>query len=182
MNEPHARLRNVGIGESPSLLRNAEVSLRNPEAAEPGHAGTENEAHGRLGIARAGHQDRSKAPETGRQEHGKAADLTKPDRARPFDPQADLRRRYVATLKAAAERMAAAIEKGWPESLQERAGRFDWAPFADLRCGAKTRAGTPCKRRDLYRSGRCPMHGGLSTGPRTVEGKARSRWNAKRTP
>lgn len=38
--------------------------------------------------------------------------------------------------------------------------------LADLRCGAKTRAGTPCKRRDLYASGRCRLHGGLSTGPK----------------
>ena len=43
-------------------------------------------------------------------------------------------------------------------------------------CGAKTRAGTPCKRRDLYRSGRCRLHGGLSTGPKTEFGK---RWSAK---
>lgn len=35
-----------------------------------------------------------------------------------------------------------------------------------LTCGAKTRAGTPCKRRDLYNSGRCRLHGGLSTGPK----------------
>ncbi|UGV31688.1 hypothetical protein LO767_04095 [Halopseudomonas aestusnigri] len=36
-----------------------------------------------------------------------------------------------------------------------------------LTCGAKTRAGTPCKRRDLYLSGRCRLHGGLSTGPKS---------------
>lgn len=47
-----------------------------------------------------------------------------------------------------------------------------------LICGARTRAGTPCKRRDLYRSGRCKLHGGLSTGPTTKEGKARSASNA----
>lgn len=40
-------------------------------------------------------------------------------------------------------------------------------------CGAKTRAGTPCKRTDLYASGRCRLHGGLSTGPRTQAGKER---------
>jgi hypothetical protein len=40
-------------------------------------------------------------------------------------------------------------------------------------CGARTRKGTPCKRRDIYYNGRCPLHGGLSTGPRTPEGKAR---------
>ncbi len=50
-------------------------------------------------------------------------------------------------------------------------------PFPeDLRgmaCGAKTRKGTPCKRTDLYLSGRCKFHGGKSTGPKTAEGKAR---------
>ncbi len=35
-----------------------------------------------------------------------------------------------------------------------------------MTCGAETRAGTPCKRRDLYQSGRCRLHGGLSTGPK----------------
>lgn len=35
-----------------------------------------------------------------------------------------------------------------------------------LTCGAKTRSGHPCKRTDLYRSGRCKFHGGMSTGPR----------------
>lgn len=50
-----------------------------------------------------------------------------------------------------------------------------------LICGARTRAGTPCKRRDLYRSGRCKLHGGLSTGPRTIKGKRRSARNGKRT-
>ena len=49
----------------------------------------------------------------------------------------------------------------------------------DMTCGARTRAGTPCKRRDLYRSGRCKLHGGLSTGPRTAKGKRRSAHNGK---
>ena len=40
-------------------------------------------------------------------------------------------------------------------------------------CGAKTRAGKPCIRKALA-NGRCPNHGGLSTGPKTAEGKARS--------
>ena len=51
--------------------------------------------------------------------------------------------------------------------------------FADLTCGAKTRAGTPCKRIDLYWSGRCKLHGGLSTGPKTEVGKAKARENGK---
>jgi uncharacterized protein YjcR len=32
------------------------------------------------------------------------------------------------------------------------------------RCGAKTRAGTPCKA-PAMKNGRCQMHGGKSTGP-----------------
>jgi len=41
-------------------------------------------------------------------------------------------------------------------------------------CGAKTRQGTPCKNTRLYKNGRCKNHGGLSTGPRTAQGKARA--------
>jgi hypothetical protein len=42
------------------------------------------------------------------------------------------------------------------------------------RCGAKTRTGgTPCKNWGM-RNGRCRMHGGASTGPRTPQGKIRA--------
>jgi hypothetical protein len=48
-------------------------------------------------------------------------------------------------------------------------------------CGAKTRSGGNCKARVVWdkskgkpRNKRCRMHGGLSTGPRTVEGLART--------
>ena len=44
-------------------------------------------------------------------------------------------------------------------------------------CEARTRQGTLCKRRDQLRGGRCRLHGGLSTGPRTVAGKRRSAMN-----
>lgn len=94
------------------------------------------------------------------------------------DPQHALRRSWVSAVRA----WDAAIEKaerrgllpgdaGWP--------RCDWTAFADLRCGARTRAGNPCKRRDIHGSGRCPLHGGLSTGPRTADGKARSALNGR---
>ena len=42
------------------------------------------------------------------------------------------------------------------------------------RCGAQTRAGHPCGRYAM-KNGRCRLHGGLSTGPRTPEGLERSR-------
>lgn len=67
------------------------------------------------------------------------------------DDQTELRKQYRAWSRA--------VDKGerrpFPEACR------------DLRCGAKTRAGTPCKRRDLYASGRCRLHGGLSTGPKS---------------
>jgi hypothetical protein len=37
------------------------------------------------------------------------------------------------------------------------------------RCGAKTRRGSAC-RCPAMRNGRCRLHGGLSTGPRTAAG------------
>src|SRR5260370_26711141 len=44
-----------------------------------------------------------------------------------------------------------------------------------LACGARTRAGTPCKRIAApLGNGRCKLHGGASTGPRTAPGKAPS--------
>ena len=42
------------------------------------------------------------------------------------------------------------------------------------RCGAKTRKGTRCQG-PAMRNGRCRMHGGTATGPRTPEGLARCR-------
>lgn len=45
-------------------------------------------------------------------------------------------------------------------------------PHARKRCGAKTRAGTPCKN-GAMENGRCRMHGGKSTGapPEKMKGK-----------
>ncbi len=52
-----------------------------------------------------------------------------------------------------------------------------WIPDDQL-CGAKTRAGYPCRGLPVYRppskpgKARCRMHGGRSTGPRTDAGRA----------
>ena len=43
------------------------------------------------------------------------------------------------------------------------------------RCGAKTRHRRPCLNPAMRNRGRCRMHGGASTGPRTPEGLERSR-------
>jgi hypothetical protein len=53
-------------------------------------------------------------------------------------------------------------------------------------CGARTRKGPACLARVVPGKRRCRVHGGLSTGPRTPEGKARiagaqrRRWAAPR--
>ena len=40
-------------------------------------------------------------------------------------------------------------------------------------CGARTRKGTECKAKPLPGKSRCRFHGGLSTGPKTTEGRER---------
>lgn len=41
------------------------------------------------------------------------------------------------------------------------------------KCRAKTRAGSLCQRAGSPKNGRCHLHGGKSTGPKTAEGRAR---------
>jgi len=77
-----------------------------------------------------------------------------------------------------------ALTREWVEWFVHRQGpQPEMVPWPDelrgLTCGAKTRKGTPCKRKDLYRNGRCKLHGGLSTGPRTEEGKAKVALNGR---
>ena len=55
---------------------------------------------------------------------------------------------------------------GWSRALQAARGAS--------RCGAHTRSGAPCRSAAMG-NGRCRMHGGPSTGPRTPEGLERSR-------
>ena len=61
------------------------------------------------------------------------------------------------------------FEKGNEIGAATRFGP-DWA---GKRCGAGTKAGTPCQRPAVKRTGRCTRHGGKSTGPRTEAGRAR---------
>ena len=83
------------------------------------------------------------------------------------DAQAHLRKRWKRYWKG-----VAVIQADWDE-LGSHYPPPKCAPFPDelrgLTCGAKTRAGTPCKRRDLHGSGRCKFHGGLSTGPKRTK-------------
>ncbi|PLL13660.1 hypothetical protein C0V75_09905 [Tabrizicola sp. TH137] len=40
-------------------------------------------------------------------------------------------------------------------------------------CGARTRQGHQCKNKIVPGRTKCKFHGGLSTGPKTADGKAR---------
>jgi len=42
-------------------------------------------------------------------------------------------------------------------------------------CGALTRSGKSCRRYGNLKTGRCRLHGGLSTGPKTKNGLEKSR-------
>jgi hypothetical protein len=94
------------------------------------------------------------------------------------DPQADLRREYVKAIKADRAQVARLERAGvevWEiaQALHGHPAQMDFARFRGLCCGAMTRKGWRCKRIDLWANGRCRLHGGLSTEPRTPEGKAR---------
>ena len=62
------------------------------------------------------------------------------------------------------------------------------APFKPIHCHAPPPNGlgkgnlTTCERKDIYRIGRCNVHGGLSTGPRSKSGKAICTANAGNCP
>jgi len=58
-------------------------------------------------------------------------------------------------------------KKGWAHGVPDLV--FTFPSF----CKAQTRAGQPCKKRPSPGKMRCRLHGGLSTGPKTEEGRAR---------
>ncbi len=74
----------------------------------------------------------------------------------PPSPQEPMHR------EEAAARPAGPLRNGNPR------GNPNLAP----RCGARTRLGCPC-RGPAMQNGRCRMHGGAATGPKTAEGRAR---------
>lgn len=61
-------------------------------------------------------------------------------------------------------------------TFEEAARHWQFGPdWPGLACGAKTRAGTPCKNPAVRGKARCRMHGGRSTGAKTPEGRAKLR-------
>ncbi len=94
------------------------------------------------------------------------------------------------------------LMRGWAPSRFEEAFRIAGIePFNELHallyrsqprsrrrpmCGARNREGKPCRARKLPGKNRCKFHGGMSTGPKTPEGRQRiaeaqrRRWEAWR--
>ena len=104
----------------------------------------------------------------------------------------------LAALLARAERTLAAVHRRHA-SRAASAARSSVAAVARPTCGARCRDGHPCAAPAVWcaatrrpRNGRCRVHGGLSTGPRTVEGRARvaaatraantARWSTSQSP
>ena len=59
------------------------------------------------------------------------------------------------------------------EAVTQIVARNKWArerPLPGEKCEARTRRGTPCQCK-AKANGRCKLHGGLSTGPKTIQGK-----------
>ncbi len=75
----------------------------------------------------------------------------------------------VLSLSERMEALAAAQLAAFKDREAQRATR------RRVRCGAKTRKGTPCRNKSEPGKRRCKFHGGLSTGARTPEGIERIR-------
>lgn len=60
-----------------------------------------------------------------------------------------------------------------PHECAPNVPRDEENPFSSVRkCGAKTRRKTECQS-PAMKNGRCRLHGGLSTGPKTELGRSR---------
>jgi hypothetical protein len=82
-----------------------------------------------------------------------------------------------AIRKRVRKRAAEAEKEIWNDDGARRRVRRRDRP----RCGAMTRGGTPCqapcvwdREKDAPRNGKCKLHGGLSSGPTTKEGRQRA--------
>ena len=75
------------------------------------------------------------------------------------------------------ERLVAELKEGRAPSylIRQAMISIDRLKTKPLRivCGAKTRQSTPCRCKAEPGHWRCKFHGGLSTGPKTPEGKQR---------
>lgn len=94
----------------------------------------------------------------------------------------------VATVRLYSRPMLSGFWAGLGFAFDEEASPPRRVPKRERpRCGARCRTGAPCRAPAVWdaesnepRNGRCRMHGGLSTGARTEEGRARLREAGRR--
>lgn len=101
--------------------------------------------------------------------------MDKKKRPVPYPAGSELRAariRYLVNIEGNSIRAALA-------SIVAANNRARQIPVKGERCEAKTHKGTPCQCKALQ-NGRCKFHGGLSTGPKTPEGKAKVAGNLRR--
>ena len=88
------------------------------------------------------------------------------------DPRAAVRA-AVERLEAGGRRVAVSWRRGEDGLPTVRLSVSDPPRALRPECGARTRKGTPCAARCVPGRERCRMHGGLSTGPKSAEGRER---------
>ncbi|MEY8840642.1 HGGxSTG domain-containing protein [Cribrihabitans sp. XS_ASV171] len=105
------------------------------------------------------------------------------DFSAPIRARAAWAERLEAEERARDAAITAKLAK-WEQARAEAAAK------RRVRCGAKTRKGTPCRAKSVPGKRRCKFHGGMSTGARTPEGIERireaqrrrwARWRAAQT-
>lgn len=96
------------------------------------------------------------------------------------------RLRTIQACRGGKEARSQAKSQAWRSRHDaERERAKERAELRNRKCGARTRKGTACIRKALS-NGRCPNHGGCSTGPKTDAGRqriaeaVRQRWAAWR--
>jgi len=127
------------------------------------------------------------------------SDIDKAERELLIDPNPEDLERMTPEQLAALDTLPALTIDEWvdrviarkkaqhrPRPGQKVARSANTPKWLRPQCGAKTRAGRRCRATPVWdkennrpRNGRCRMHGGLSTGPKTPEGKAKALSNLK---
>lgn len=93
----------------------------------------------------------------------------------PYPPGSEARRKAIDFRMRLGKSYRAALAQ-----IVEANRRARNTPVRDERCEARTRRATACQCKALA-NGRCRLHGGLATGPKTVEGKKRAAANLRRS-
>ncbi len=99
--------------------------------------------------------------------------MNKKQRPIPYPVGSPRRTNYIALL------LRVGRAKNYQQAVRLVAAANESArntPRLGERCEAKTRRGTLCQCKALT-NGRCKLHGGKSTGPRTAEGKQKAAAN-----